>query len=197
MDFTDVLKTLKESEKLLLSKILDTEDYGEKERCLHLAHEIRDIQEEIVEFDKGARSSSYGFERQTPAVIEEPKEKALSSTQFPVYFFHGNKLYKVGTRRDSSTELYKKTVPIESFRDISSAIVDLARGGDFTIAQLRGRLGNVPEYRLQVTVMALVKSGILQVKGRGRYGGSGNAAITLANCEHQVQKLPDYIDLVD
>jgi len=197
MDFTDVIDKLGEAERLLLSKILVAGNYTEREYCLQLARALHDFENKIVEEGSSASSKPEGEHPGTPTngVISSFAETKTS--EFPLYFLHEDKLYKVGERRDRPGQLYRKTVPLDDFRSISRTISSLlCTNPIFAMSDIKRKLPGVPDYRLQIVVMSLVEVGTLQVAGRGKYGCGPAGKFSVSSSEQLVKNLPDHFDLI-
>jgi chemotaxis regulatin CheY-phosphate phosphatase CheZ len=171
MDFTEAIKHLDEAEQALRQQIArsTSEDYDSMFRCLEIAQKVKDISNELS--------------RPQESVNEIIKNTGISATQslnnteFPVYFVHENKLWKVAMRSDESGKQYKKSLPFSDAKTICSTIHSLLNNSDiFTMAETEKALKDMPTYKIQITVMALVKAGCFTAAGRGKYTISQGAS---------------------
>lgn len=165
MNFTEAIKHLNEAEQSLRRQIgeSDEENYDSMFRCLEIAQKIRDIASELA--------APQVQKKNVQAAVSDKVSNAPDDSEFPAYFVYEDKLWKVALRSDDSGELYKKSLPFSDAKIVCSAVHKLLDSGDvFTMSEAEKELDGMPTYKIQITVMALVKTGCFATAGRGKYG---------------------------
>ncbi len=190
MDYSRAQQFLRQAEDEFIALISKTDDFTEREQCLEFARQVRELADALHQ-DAAGDSVATAF----PTSLI-PQENANSDdSELPAYFVHEGFLYKVGMRGDGRT--YKKSVPMSDVESICAAIARLLTDSvEITTSDVKGQLGSVPEYKIQVLVMALVKTASLRGAGRGKYAlGSGTQPRPKA-WVRSLGNLPDRSDLI-
>ena len=168
MDFPQVRQSLRQAEDELIALISRTDDFSEREQCLELAKQVRELAD-VLRQDGTSASDAASPTTPLPAQGNSGKD----GSELPAYFVREGFLYKVGLKGDGKT--YKKSVPlrdVESICDVISRL--LAASSEITTSDIKRQLDGMPDYKIQVLVMALVKTSALRGVGRGKYAlGSG------------------------
>jgi len=190
MDFSQVRQFLRQAEDELIALISKTDDFSEREQCLELAKQVRELSDALRQGDDHSSAAELPS---TSSPVQEAS--CVDGSELPVYFIHEGFLYKVGLRGDGRT--YKKSVPKGDVDSICEAIATLlGNSADITTGDIKDQLGGMPDYKIQVVVMALVKTGALVSAGRGRYAHGSVAQPRPKMLVRDLGKLPDRVDLI-
>ena len=190
MDFSQVRQFLRQAEDELIALISKTDDFTEREQCLELAKQVRELSDALRQGDDHSSAvelpSTSSLEQEAPGV---------DGSEFPAYFVHEGFLYKIGLKGDGKT--YKKSVPLRDVESICDVIGGLlAASNEITTNDIKGQLDGMPDYKIQAVVMALVKTSALRGAGRGKYAlGSGTQPRPKAWIR-DLGRLPDRFDLI-
>ncbi len=171
MDFTEAIECLNEAEQSLRRQIGASAggDYDSMFRCLEIAQKIRDIASEL----SAPKDVKIKAAESNVALASMDSDR----TEFPVYFVYEEKLWKVAPRSDESGKCYKKSLPFSDAKSVCSVIRKLLDSADvFTVSAVEKALSGMPVYKIQITVMALMKAGCFVAAGRGRYGVAPGAS---------------------
>ena len=190
MDFSQVRQFLRQAEDELIALISKTEDFAEREQCLDLAKQVRELADALQQSDVNAPVAE-----SCPTSLPVQEDLDKDSSELPAYFVHEGFLYKVGLRGDGRT--YKKAVPMSDVESICDVIAKLlASSKEITTNDVKSQTNEMPDYKIQVTVMTLVKTAALRSAGRGKYAlGSGNQPRPKA-WVRGLGNLPDRFDLI-
>lgn len=162
MNFAQTIAHLQSAEQELLSLIAQDCSYEEKRRCLEYSSSIHDLIAEL--------SAATPKEAASPIKDAVQRGREEAGNDYPLFFVHDGKLWKVAQRGGSADSLYWKSAPLAEVRLICGALRKMpAAPMAFTIADAEDLLDGVPTYKIQLTVMALLKAGTLQQAGRGKY----------------------------
>lgn len=190
MDYSRARQFLRQAEDELIALISKTDDFVEREQCLELAKQVRELSDALRQDDN--RSSV--TELPSTSSLEQGASSA-DDAEFPAYFIHEGFLYKVGLRGDGRT--YKKSVPKGDVGSICEVVAKLLNdSADITTSDIKAQLDNMPDYKIQVSVMALVKIGALKGAGRGKYTLGSGTQPRPKMWARDLGKLPDRFDLI-
>ena len=165
MDFSKAVDLMAQAEleiRMQISKGNDA-DYDAMFDCLKLAQRLHGFIDELSHVGETVATDE-ASDAHKQQVEQEAKDV------FPLYFVHEDKLWKVSLRSGDSGELYKKSLPFADVKILCSKIHELLDSSDFfSMASLDAGVPAMPSYKSQITVMALVKAGLLESVGRGKY----------------------------
>lgn len=204
MNYKKAIENLQAAELELRKQIAtgnSAVDYDDFYDCLNYAQQIN----ELIAVLKAGKTTSPKAKpvSKTPkkAETKTPKKENLpapKADELPTYFLFNDKLWKVATRGKDSNSLYHKSVPKEDVEIVAEAISKtLKKPGSATISSIENNLRpSLPTYKTQITVMALVKAGVLKSAGRGKYSLASNRPITQSDLMDALENMAVHTDLL-
>lgn len=191
MDFTRAVDNLKAAEDELLKLIAQDCSYEEKRRCLDYSKAVHDL---VLELE-GSLSLEDLVKEMTPAPVESSECDELD---FPLFFVYEGKLWKVARRSGAVDALYWKSALLSEVRNVCGTLCQMPVDASiFTVADVEGFLKELPTYKIQLTVMALLKAGMLKQAGRGKYAFADGAIRAEKRLVEAIESLPAYPELLD
>lgn len=190
MDYSQVRQFLRQAEDELISLISKTDDFSEREQCLELAKQVRELADALCEDDAAIPTAGPSS---TSMLAQE--SSGMDGSELPAYFVHERHLYKVGMKGDGRT--YKKSVPMNDVESICDAIAKLLTDStEIATSEIKAQFDGMPDYKIQVVIMALVKSLALRGAGRGRYALGSSSQPRPKAWVRALGALPDRFDLI-
>lgn len=204
MNYKKAIENLQAAELELRKQIAtgnSAVDYDDFYDCLNYAQQINELiavlkaGKTTPSKAKTASKAQKKTETQTPKKENTPAPKA---DELPTYFLFNDKLWKVATRGKDSDSLYHKSVPKEDVEIVTEAISKaFKKPGSATISSIENNLRpSLPTYKTQITVMALVKAGVLKSAGRGKYSPASDSPITQPDLMDALENMAVHTDLL-
>lgn len=193
MDFSRAIDLLEQAEGELLNQLGTKSSYEEKQRCLDYSESIHEIVNALTSFGKGTAPQS------EPAALNPGTiSKDSSSLDYPLYFVYEDKLWKVAPRSKGSSSLYKKSIQFSDAKSICNVIHELLSSHEvLLISDIEEKMEDIPVYRIQLTVMALVKTGLFVSVGRGKYALDAGKSKSLRKWIESLKALPVHEELLN
>lgn len=203
MDIVDTKKRFRDLEQALLSLVGngDASNYDLLSfylDCARRVHVLGEKFDEAVGSMTEAKANSKSRGEQTGSACSKKSSDALSPGS-PVYFVFENNLIKVGISSSEASKLYKKVVPIKDVAAICANISNHIQSHGYISSRNLIHEMAFSEYKIQITLMALVAAGAIRQAGRGKYVQSSEYPVPLSedNFLAMIADMPQRVDLVN
>lgn len=159
----------------------ESSDYDKLATYLGLAKDVHILGEKFrtvsglssdnqrVGFQSPVTAQHQCAESPTPNIPEVPEAEVAPGS--PIYFIYKDELVKLGATSSKDNALYKKVVSLSEVGMICRILSHLLSASPVvSVADIKNELGpTYPNYRIQITLMALVSIGVMAQVGRGKY----------------------------